>query len=159
ERAGRTARLAGVLYAVADVLRFAISVFHEAGSSGLAALRSANLVGVLVEQKRVEEAERLLADVDAAIRDDDIDGSVAHRVATAQVALARGRSSDALRLADQAPGALRGTDALGVRAEVLALRAAAAGEQPDEAIAVHEQKGNVAAAARLRGVVKAPTAR
>jgi class 3 adenylate cyclase/tetratricopeptide (TPR) repeat protein len=152
-------RLAGDLNAAEDELRFAISVFHEAGSPALAALRSANLVGVLVEQRRLAEAERVLADVDTAIRDDDIDGSVAHRVATAHVALARGRLDDARRLADDALGALRGSDALSIRAEVLALRAAAAGEQPDEAIAVHEQKGNVAAAARLRGVVNARAAR
>jgi hypothetical protein len=62
-------------------------------------------------------------------------------------------------LADEALDALRGSDALSIRAEVLALRAAATGEQPDEAIAVHDQKGNVAAAARLRGVVNARAAR
>jgi hypothetical protein len=39
------------------------------------------------------------------------------------------------------------------------LRAAAAGEAPDDAIAVHEQKGNVAAAVRLRGVAGARAAR
>jgi hypothetical protein len=75
------------------------------------------------------------------------------------VALARGRNDDARRLADEALEALRGTDALSVRAEVLAIRAAAMGEPPDEAIAVHEQKGNVAAAARLRGLVNARAAR
>ncbi|HEY2371201.1 MAG TPA: adenylate/guanylate cyclase domain-containing protein [Gaiellaceae bacterium] len=152
-------RLAGDLNAAEDELRFAISVFHDAGSPALAALRSANLVGVLVEQQRLAEAERVLADVDAAIRHDDIDASVAHRVARAHVALARGRNDDARRLADEALEALRGTDALSVRAEVLAIRAAAAGEQPDEAIAVHEQKGNVAAVSRLRGVVNARAAR
>jgi class 3 adenylate cyclase/tetratricopeptide (TPR) repeat protein len=152
-------RLAGDLNAAEDELRFAISVFRDAGSPGLAALRSANLVGVLVEQRRLAEAERVLSDVDAAIRHDDIDGSVAHRVAGAHVALARGRNDDARRLADEALDALRGTDALSIRAEVLAIRAAAAGEQPDEAIAVHEQKGNAAAVARLRGVVNARAAR
>jgi predicted ATPase len=152
-------RLAGDLNAAEDELRFAISVFQDAGSSALAALRSANLVGVLVEQKRLEEAERILANVDAEIRHDDIDALVAHRVAQAQVALAHGRDEDARRLADEALEALRGTDALSVRAEVLAIRAAAAGEPPDEAIAVHEQKGNIAAAARLRGVVNARAAR
>jgi tetratricopeptide (TPR) repeat protein len=152
-------RLAGDLNAAEDELRFAISVFHDAGSPALAALRSANLVGVLVEQKRLPEAERVLAEVDAAIRDDDIDGSVAHRIATAQVALARGRCDDAQQLAEDALDALRGSDALAIRAEVLSLRAAAAGEPPDDAIAVHEQKGNVAAVARLRGVVNARVAR
>jgi tetratricopeptide (TPR) repeat protein len=152
-------RLAGDLDAAEDELRFAISVFHDAGSPPLAAVRSANLVGVLVEQKRVAEAERVLAEVDAAIRHDDIDGAVAHRIARAHVALAGGQNDDALELADEALEALRGTDALSVRAEVLAIRAEAAGEQPDEAIAVHEQKGNVAAVARLRGVVNARAAR
>jgi class 3 adenylate cyclase/tetratricopeptide (TPR) repeat protein len=152
-------RLAGDLNAAEDELRFAISVFRDAGSPALAALRSATLVGVLVEQKRLPEAELVLADVDAAIRDDDIDGSVAHRIATAHVALARGRHDDARRLAEEALDALRGTDALSIRAEVLSLRAAAAGEAPDDAIAVHEQKGNVAAAVRLRGVAGARAAR
>src|SRR5262249_13723735 len=145
--------------AAEDELRFAISVFHEAGSPALAALRSANLVGVLVEQKRLPEAERVLADLDAPIRDDDIDGSVAHRVAAAHVSLAQGRLDAARRLADDALDALLGSDALSIRAEVLALRAAATGELPDEAIAVHEAKGNVAAAARLRGVANARAAR
>jgi predicted ATPase len=152
-------RLAGDLNAAEDELRFAISVFHDAGSTALAALRSANLVGVLVEQKRLAEAERVLAEADSAIRHDDIDGSIAHRIAKAHVALARGRNDDAQRLADEALEALQGTDALSVRAEVLAIHAAAVGEPPNEAIAVHEQKGNVAAVARLRGVVNARAAR
>jgi tetratricopeptide (TPR) repeat protein len=152
-------RLAGDLNAAEDELRFAISVFHEAGSPALAALRSASLVGVLVEQQRLPEAEQALAEVDGAIRDNDIDGSVAHRLATAHLALAHGRFEEVRRLTDDALDTLRGSDALAIRAEVLTVRAAATGEEPEEAIAVHEQKGNVTAAARLRGVVSARAAR
>jgi hypothetical protein len=111
-------------------------------------------VPVLIEQGRVDEADGMLALALASVRERDIAGYVAVRLAGAQVAVARGRNEESVQLADEALGALVDSDALPVRAEVLTVRAAAAGVVPQDAIALHEQKGNVVAAARLRELVK-----
>src|SRR5581483_6745169 len=150
EIAAEIERLAGDLDAAERELRLGREIFTLAGSPALAGLNAAALVRILVEQERLEEAERLLLEARASLREDDIDGYVAGRLAGASLAAARGQGDEARRLADEALEALRGTDAVWMRAEVLAIRAAAAGEPPDEAVAVHEGKGNVAAAARLR---------
>jgi hypothetical protein len=116
-------------------------------------------VRILVEQERLDEAEHMLAEARASLREDDIDGYVAARLAAGMLATARGRTDEARRLAEEALGALRGTDAVWMRAEMLAVDAAASGRPPDEAVAVHEAKGNVAAAARLRELSRARVTR
>ena len=152
-------RLGGDAAAAERELRLARDVFRSAGSPAVAGLSAAALVGLLVEQDRLDEAEQLLAEARASLRDEDIDGHVAERLAAARLALARGRSAEAEQLADDALDAMSSSDAVSVRANVLAVRAAARGEQPDEAIAVFEAKGNLAAAARLRDVVGARATR
>jgi tetratricopeptide (TPR) repeat protein len=152
-------RLGGDVAAAERELRLACDIFRSAGSPAVAGLSAAALVGVLVDQDRLDEAEQLLGEARASLRDEDIDGHVAERLAAARVALARGRSAEAERLADDALDAMSSSDAVSVRAQLLAVRAAARGEQPDEAIAVYEAKGNLAAAARLRDVVGARATR
>jgi tetratricopeptide (TPR) repeat protein len=152
-------RLAGDLQAAERELRLGRSIFQEAGSDAGAGLFAASLVGVLVEQERTDEAEEVLSDALASIRLEDVDGYVAARLAAARLALSRGRTDEARKLADDALSGLRGTDAITMKAEVLAVRAAAAGDPPNDAIAMYEQKGNVAAAAKLRDLARARAAR
>jgi class 3 adenylate cyclase len=152
-------RLGGDAAAAERELRLARDVFRSAGSPAVAGLSAAALAGLLVEQDRLDEAEQLLAEARDSLRDEDIDGHVAERLAAARLALARGRSAEAEQLADDALDAMSSSDAVSVRANVLAVRAAARGEHPGEAIAVFEAKGNLAAAARLRDVVGARATR
>jgi class 3 adenylate cyclase len=159
EIAAEIERLAGDLEAAERELRLGREIFTLAGSPALAGLNAAALVRILVEQERLDEAEQMLAEARASLREDDIDGYVTARLAAGTLAAARRRSDEARRLADEALEALSGTDAVWMRAEVLAVRAAAAGEPPGEAVAVHELKGNIAAAARLRELSNARVAR
>jgi len=152
-------RLGGDVAAAERELRLARDVFRAAGSPAVAGLSAAALAGLLVEQERLDEAEELLAEARASLRDEDIDGHVAARLAASRLALARGGGSDAERLADEALATMKSSDAVAMRAQLLAVRAAARGEHPDEAIAAFEAKGNVAAAARLRDVVGARATR
>jgi hypothetical protein len=144
--------LAGDDTAAERELRFAIDVYAD-GAPRLAGLVAAQLVGVVLPQGRIDEAEELLAYARGRVEESDVDGFVAMHLAGARVATARGRHDEALRLVDEALDALAGTDALGLRADALAVRAAAAGEEPEDALALYELKGNVAAAARLRNLV------
>lgn len=159
EVAAEVARLAGDLGEAENELRLAIAVFDEAGSPALSALSTASLVRVLLDQEREREAEVALEAAKAAVREADVDGFVSIRIASARVALAHGRRYDAQRAAGDALDALRRTDALSVRAEALVLRAAASGEAPTEALAVLEQKGNLARVAQLVGLVNSTTTR
>ena len=151
-------RLAGDVDAAERELRLARDVFLEAGATALAGLPTARLVPVLIEQDRVDEAEEMLAGPSHRFGN----ATSPERRRPARRRAGRGRAwpnEEAVQLADEALGAFSDSDALPARAEVLAVRAAAAGVAPQDAIALHEQKGNVAAAARLRKLVKARATR
>ncbi|MGZ8717407.1 MAG: ATP-binding protein, partial [Gaiellaceae bacterium] len=144
--------LAGDIEAAERELRLAMEVYAD-GAPPLAGLQAAQLVDVVLRQGRIDEAEELLAYARGTVEESDVDGFVAMHLAEARVATVRGRRAEALRFVDEAIDALADTDALGLRADALAVRAAAAGDEPKEALALYELKGNVAAAAQLRNLV------
>jgi class 3 adenylate cyclase len=144
--------LAGDAAAAERELRFAMEVYTD-GAPRLAGLQAAQLVDVVLHGGRLGEAQELLTYARGTVEEDDVEGFVALHLAEARVATACGRSAEALHLADEAIDALAETDALGLRADALAVRAAAAGAEPVEALALYELKGNVAAATRLCDLV------
>jgi len=123
---------------------------HADSAPPLAGLQATQLVDVVLRQGRTYEAEQLLAYARDTVEQSDVDGFVAMHLAEARVATAHGRREEAVRYASEALDALAATDALGLRADTLAVRAAATGDKPDEALELYELKGNIAAAARLR---------
>ena len=141
--------LAGDIPAAERELRLALEM-HADSAPPLAGLQAAQLVDVVLRQGRTYEAEQLLAYARDTVEESDVDGFVAMHLAEARVATAHGRREEAVRYANEALDALAATDALGLRADTLAVRAAAAGDEPDGALALYELKGNIAAAARLR---------
>ena len=124
-------------------------VFADAGAAPLAELQSAQLAEVVLDQGRLHDAELLLAEAKDAVHENDPGSLSTVRRAAARVAAARGKHEEAQRLANEAVEALAGTDALVLRAEALAVRAAIAGEEPVEALELYARKENVAAAMRL----------
>jgi class 3 adenylate cyclase/tetratricopeptide (TPR) repeat protein len=140
--------LAGDTVAAERELRLALEL-HADGAPPLAGLLATQLVDIVLRQGRVYEAEQLLEYARGTVEDGDVDGYVAIRLAEARVAAVHGRRDDAVQFVDEAIEAMADTDALGLRADTLALRAAAAGDKPVEALALYELKGNIAAAARL----------
>ena len=147
--------LAGDIPAAERELRLALEM-HADSAPPLAGLQAAQLVDVVLRQGRTYEAEQLLAYARDTVEESDVDGFVAMHLAEARVATAHGRREEAVRFANEALGALAATDALGLRADALAVRAAAAGNEPAEALALYELKGNIAAAARLRDLGDVP---
>jgi hypothetical protein len=89
----------------------------------------------------VDEAAGLVELARSSVDDRDLGGFVETRLAAARLAELRGRPDEAAALADEAIARLEGTDTIRL-ADALATRGRVA-----EAIALHELKGNVAAAA------------
>jgi class 3 adenylate cyclase/tetratricopeptide (TPR) repeat protein len=135
-------------------LREAIRLAIEMGASRYVALYRVQLAHVLIAQMRYEHAAGEL--VQAA---DLYGGTVSWKTAHARVLSARGETEAAIDLASEAAQEMAGNDDVTTSAETLIdlaeVRRAAgddrgAADALAEAIALHEAKGNVVAAARCR---------
>ncbi len=144
--------LAGDVAAAERELRLAMEMYADTAPP-LAGLQATQLIEVMLRQGRTYEAEELLAYARTTVDASDVDGFVAMHLSEARVATVHGHREEALRFVDAAIEALADTDALGLRADTFVVRAAAAGEEPREALELYELKGNIAAVARLHGLV------
>ena len=146
--------LAGDAEAAERELRDAIRLALDMGASYYVALYRTRLAHVLVALGRDDDA---LAELELAR---DVFGEAPKwRAARARVLANRGEMEEAVALAREAVDSLAGTDDITARAEILVdlaevLRAhgdlAGAGDALAEAVALHEEKGNVLPAERCR---------
>jgi class 3 adenylate cyclase/tetratricopeptide (TPR) repeat protein len=146
--------LAGDAEAAERELREAIRIATEMGASRYVALYRIRIAHVLVAQGRDEDA---LAELEQAR---EIYGqSAGWRTARARVLARRGETEEAVRLARDALASITGNDDITANAETLVdlaevLRAhgdlAGAADALTEAVALHEEKGNVLPATRCR---------
>ena len=120
------------------------------------------LVDALLAQGRDDEGLRLTELVEPRVVPEDVDGQVGWRRVRAKVLARRGDLEEAERLARDAAVIAARTDYLDLRAQAAAdlaevLRLAGQPRESEsaleEAIRLHEDKGNVAAAGRLRGLL------
>jgi hypothetical protein len=129
------------------------------GERGLLATTAAMLAQALYAQGRADEAEAQCAVSEAAAPRDDLVTHVMWRGVRAKVLARAGHAQAGEALAREAVGLVERTDMLVIHgdalldlAEVLRLagRADRATEAASAALAVHERKGNLVAAARAR---------
>ncbi|MEP6666753.1 MAG: adenylate/guanylate cyclase domain-containing protein [Nocardioidaceae bacterium] len=158
-RGGAVEDLAGDLEAADRTYAEGIAILQSLGETGvrstLAAMH-ANVLYRLGRRQEMEAAVRLARETGAA---DDIATQVDWRGAAAKLAADDGRLADAERLVGEAIELVEPTDFLELRGrafEALAHVEARAGRPDrwkaalDRALAEHEQKGNLVAAARVR---------
>jgi class 3 adenylate cyclase len=148
-----SALLAGETGRAERELRLSYETLEAAGAGAFLATPAARLASLAVAGGRLHEAEQLLAVAQRSLDPDDRSALAVCRQAAAEVAATQGRATEAAQLAQDAVDALADTDALGSRADALALAATLAGTEPDEALELYEAKGNLAAAGRLRALV------
>jgi hypothetical protein len=138
---GEIETLAGDLDAAERELTLGRELFSDAGATSLAGHRAASLASVLLESGRVDDAAELVEIAQATVDNRDLSGFVAVRLAASRLATFRGKPDEAATLADEALARLESTDII-IRADVLEARG-----DLIRAIELHEQKGNIAAAA------------
>ncbi len=150
--------LAGDFESAERDLRTALAQLDAAGHRANAASVAAQLAETLFAAGRYEEAEALTVESEAASAHDDIHGQIAWRVARAKAAAALGRAdaerfaADAVALAYETDSPFYTADAL--EALSIALEAAGRGREAvvaaRDALLLHEAKGNLVAANRIR---------
>jgi tetratricopeptide (TPR) repeat protein len=154
--------LAGDAEAAERELRDAIRIGTDMGASYYVALYRTRIAHVLVAQGRDEDA---LAELELAR---DVFGEAPKwRAARARVLAHRGQTGEAVTLALEAVDSLAGSDDITAHAEILVdltevLRAhgdlAGAGDALTEAVALHEEKGNILSAEKCRQLLVAVSA-
>jgi tetratricopeptide (TPR) repeat protein len=146
--------LAGDPAAAGRELREAIRLAIEMGAARYVALYRVQIAHVLIAQERYEDA---VGELEQAA--DFFGGTVTWKTARARVHAARGEPEAAVELASEAAQEIAGSDDLTTNAETLVdlaevLQAAGdargAAEALAEAVALHQQKGNLVAAERCR---------
>ena len=155
--------LAGDLESAERDLRTALEQLDAAGHRANAASVAAQLAETLSAAGRFEEAEALTVESEAASAHDDIHGQIAWRVARAKAGAALGHASaqrfaaDAVALAYETDSPFYTADALDALSIALeaAGRAAEAAVAGRDALRLHEAKGNLVAADRVRARVEA----
>jgi class 3 adenylate cyclase/tetratricopeptide (TPR) repeat protein len=154
--------LAGDPRAAERELREAIRIANEMGASRYVGLYRTRIAHVLIAQDRDEDA---LAELEQA-RDVYGDAAV-WKTARARVLARREQTDEAVRLAREAVGAMAGNDDITSHAETLTDLAEVLGAAGDvegaadaltEAVALHEEKGNVLPAERCRELLAAVAA-
>jgi hypothetical protein len=121
----------------------------------VAAMNAAQLARFASEQGQDANAERWLGYAREHTNRSDRNGLAELALAEAELALAAGHPDEAERYVADVLAAVAGTESLFYEAQALAARAAIRGEEPTEALALYERKGNRAAAERLREVAGA----
>jgi tetratricopeptide (TPR) repeat protein len=155
--------LLGDYAAMESVLRPGIAVLQKMGESGFLSTSAAYLAEAVYRQGRLDEAEeftRLSREHAAA---DDVDSQAAWRSVQAKVLARRGEFEEAVRRAREAVDIMAPTDHLLQKGEVLrdlaevlhlAGRREEALEAARECLAVHQQKGNMVSADRVRTFIE-----
>ena len=154
--------LAGDLDQAARELRRGHDLLADIGDTGVRATLDAVLADVLFRQGRDEEARRFAEQSRTISATDDLDAQPRWRAALARILSSRDEHAEAEQLARQALALVEPLDFIGLKAdvhdvlgEVLARagRADEAAAAVEQAIALHERKGNVVSAARSRSVL------
>jgi tetratricopeptide (TPR) repeat protein len=123
------------------------------------------LVDALLTQGRDDDATKLTGLIEPRVARDDLDGQIGCWRVRAKLLARRGETQEAESLASQAAVAAESTDYLDLRGQTQAdlaevLRLADRSKESDvafeKAIVLFEQKGNIAAAGNLRGVLGEP---
>ncbi|HJT63492.1 MAG TPA: AAA family ATPase, partial [Candidatus Limnocylindria bacterium] len=157
-RAGEPATAEGVLREAADVLAGVGDTFYLASVSSM-------LGRALAEQGRYQEAAAEAARAQSLAASDDLDAQSRWRGLRSAILVADGDARAAVDLARESVRLARDADMPMVTALALADLAEAftavgdvpsATEARDEALAIYEAKGDVASAAKLTGVSRAP---
>jgi tetratricopeptide (TPR) repeat protein len=154
--------LAGHLDRAEHELRRGHDLLVAIGDTGVRSTLDAVLADVLFRRGRGQEAEQFVEHSRAISAIDDLDAQSRWRVAMARIASSRGDHAEADRLAREAVDVLDPTDFLPLQADALdalgqvlaqsgRVEEAAAGIE--QAIALHERKGNVVSAERSRAVL------
>jgi class 3 adenylate cyclase/tetratricopeptide (TPR) repeat protein len=165
--AGAIELLAGTPTAAEGELRRACESLERIGELGYLSSVAPLLADALYLQGRHDEAFQLTErwPAERLTVPEDVDAHVGWRRVRAKVLARRGEFNQAERLAREATTIAAGTDFLPLRAEAAAdlaevLRLAGQTEQTaaalDEAIGLHEMKGNLVAAGRLRALRATP---
>jgi class 3 adenylate cyclase/tetratricopeptide (TPR) repeat protein len=161
---GVVALLAGDAAAADRELRPACATLEEVGELGYLASAVPLLVEALLEQGLDQEALRLTEQwrPERITVPEDVDAQVGWRRVRAKVVARRGDVEDAERLAREATSLAARTDYIDLRADAsadlaevlrLAGRPRESAAASEEAIRLHEQKGNVVASRRLRNLL------
>ncbi len=165
-QAGPIELLAGDAAAAERELRPAYNMLERAENRGHLASILPLLADAVFEQGRDGDVLQLTESAEQLTVPEDVDGQAGWRRVRAKALARQGEFAEAERLAREAVAIADPTDYLDIRAQTTAdlaavLRLAA---QPEEAavalraaIALHDQKGNVAAASRLRSVLTEPS--
>jgi predicted ATPase len=158
--AGMVEQLAGDPAAAERYLRKGYAALEEMGDRALLSTTAAFLAQTLLAQDEYEQAERFASVSAELAADDDLITQAMWRGVRATLLARRGGLAEAERVARQAVAIADRTDFLNQRAETHAVLAAVLRlrERPEqahaalsEALALYEQKGNLVAAARVRG--------
>jgi class 3 adenylate cyclase/tetratricopeptide (TPR) repeat protein len=157
-RAGQPATAELVLREAADVLTAVGDTFYLASVSSM-------LGRALVEQGRYEEADAEVSRAESVAANDDLDAQSRWRGLRSAILVANGDSRAGVDLAQEAVRLARDADmpmvtalALAGLAEALTAAGDGAGATTarDEALAIYEAKGDVASAAKLTRINRAP---
>jgi class 3 adenylate cyclase/tetratricopeptide (TPR) repeat protein len=154
--------LAGELDEAERELRRGHDLLAAVGDSGARCTVDAMLADVLVGMGRVEEAAHFAEESRTISGVDDLDAQPRWRAALARILSAKGAHEEAVQVAREAVALVEPIDLLPLKALVYdafgdALAGAGHIDEGDaaveQAIALHEQKGNVVSAARSRAVL------
>jgi tetratricopeptide (TPR) repeat protein len=165
DTAGKVELLAGDPTAAERELRPACEALERMGNWGALATLAPELADALFALGRDEEALRLTELAESVATPEDAAPKVGWRRVRAKLLARRAHLEEAERLAHEAVALAAGTDHLDLRADAIAdlaevLRLAGRPEESaaglEQAIGLYEQKGNVAAAKRLRGSLGEP---
>jgi ATP/maltotriose-dependent transcriptional regulator MalT len=159
ETSGAIEMLAGNPAGAERALRAGLDAAVELGDRGFQATVAAMLAHALVEQGRVEEAERFASVSEASAAEDDVASQVLWRSARGRILAASGAAADSETMVREAVALVEATDDVNMHADTVvdlaivllsADRGAEAKEALDQAIGLYDGKGNVAAAGRAR---------
>jgi predicted ATPase/class 3 adenylate cyclase len=159
ETSGAIEMLAGDPVAAERALRAGFDAAVEVGEQGFQATVAALLAHALVEQGRLEEADRFTTLSEASAAVDDVASQVLWRSARARVLADSGAAPEGESLAREAVGLVEQTDDVNMHADTLVdlaiVLVAGGGEDAaadvlDQAIGLYVGKGNVVAAETAR---------
>jgi len=155
-------QLAGDLEAAERELRVASERFREIGDVGYLSWVDPLLARVLADRGDVSDALSLARTARGAMQPDHAFGQIVSRIAEGTALGAHGRRDEARVVALEALALAEATDAIDLQAQVLLLLAelvdeddhgATASQRRSDALALHEAKGDVVSAARVRGLL------
>jgi len=152
--------LSGETAAAEAAVRGSTELLEELGDVGYRGVAMSQLASSLCSLGRLDEAIELTVTAEAVTANDDLAGQMLWRQARARILARRGDHGEAKRLLRAAVALVETTDminfhadALGDFAEIdrLAGRTDEARTHLEQALGLYEQKGNLAAAASVRG--------